>query len=71
MLTIAEGKLDVVDNFVYLGDCICPVGGCELATIKRCCFAWAKFRELLPSLTRKAISLNTPGHSCFIETMLY
>ena len=36
---LADGKLDVVDNFVYLGDCICPGGACELATIKRCCFS--------------------------------
>ena len=58
---LADGKLDVVDNFVYPGDCICPGGGCELATIKRCCSAWGKFRELLPLLTCKAISLNTRG----------
>ena len=29
----ADGKLDVVDNFVYLDNCICPGGGCELATV--------------------------------------
>ena len=33
---LGDGKLDVVDNFVYIGDCICLGGGCELATIKRC-----------------------------------
>ena len=27
---LADRKLDVVNNFVYLGDCICPGGGCEL-----------------------------------------
>ena len=31
---LAYGKLDVLDNFVYLGDYTCPGGGCELATIK-------------------------------------
>ena len=25
---LADGKLDVVDNIVYLGDCICPGGVC-------------------------------------------
>ena len=35
-LQLPHGKLDVVDNFVYHGDCIFPGGGCELATIKRC-----------------------------------
>ena len=33
---LADGKLDVADNFVCLGDCICPGRCCELATIKRC-----------------------------------
>ena len=37
------------------------VGKSELATIKRCCFAWGKVRELLPLLTCKTISLNTNG----------
>ena len=32
---LAHDELDVVDNFVYHGDCICPGGGYELATIKR------------------------------------
>ena len=48
---LADGKLDVVDNFNYLSDCICPGRGCEFATIKRCCSVWGKFRELLPLLT--------------------
>ena len=47
----ADGKFDVVDNFFYLGDCICPGGRCELATIKRCHSTWGKFRELLPLIT--------------------
>ena len=58
---LADGKLDVVDNFVYLGDYICLGGGFELATINRCHSAWGKFRELSPLLTCKAISLNTRG----------
>ena len=33
---LAYGNLDVVDNFVYLADCICSGGGYELATIKKC-----------------------------------
>ena len=55
---LADGKLDVVANFVYLSDCICPGGGCELATTKRCRSAWGKFRELLPLLTCNAITLH-------------
>ena len=70
---LAEGKIGVVDNFVYPGDYTCPDGGCELATIKRCCSSWGKFRELLPLLTCKVISLNTRGHmynSCVRGMML-
>ena len=69
---LADRKLDVVDNFVYLGDCICPGEGCELAIIKRCHSAWGKFTE--PLLTFKAISLSTRGqmyNSCVTGTMLY
>ena len=57
-IQLGDEKLDAVDNFVYLGDCISPGGYCELATIKRCHPAWGKFRGLLPLLTCKAISLN-------------
>ena len=67
-----EVQLD--DNFVYLGDCICSGVGCELATIKRCRSAWAKFRKLLLFLTCKAISLNTHDrmyNSCVTGTMRY
>ena len=73
-LQLADGKLDVVDSFAYLGECICPGGGCELATIKRCCASWGKFRYLLPLPTCKAISLNTCGlmyNSCVKGMMLY
>ena len=31
---LAGGKLDVVDSFVYLGDCVCLDGCIELATFK-------------------------------------
>ena len=71
---LPDGKLDVLDNFLYLVDCICPDGGCELATIKRCHSAWAKSRELLPLLTYKVTSLNTRGqmyNSCVRGKMLY
>ena len=37
---LADRKLDVVDKFVYLGDCIWPGRGCEFATIKRCRSEW-------------------------------
>ena len=57
-IQLGDEKLDPVDNFVYLGNCISPGGYFELATIKRCQPAWGKFRGLLLLLTCKAISLN-------------
>ena len=53
---LADEKLDVVDNFVYPGDCICPGGDRELVTIQRCHSARGNFRELLFLLTCKVIS---------------
>ena len=57
-IQLGDEKFDAVDSFVYLDDCISPGGGCELATVKRCRSALGKFRELLPLLRCKAISLN-------------
>ena len=34
-VTLEGSKLDVVESFCYLGDELCPGGGCELATIAR------------------------------------
>ena len=47
---LADGKHGVVENFVYLGDCICPGGSCELATIKRFCSAWENLGNCYPCL---------------------
>ena len=71
---LADEKLDVVNNFVYFGDCICPSRGSELATIKGCRSAQGEFEEILPLLTCEAISLNTRGqmcNSCIRGSMLY
>ena len=71
---LADGKFDVLDNFVYRGDCISPGGGCELATIKRYRSAWGKFRDLLTWLTYKEIYLNISGQmysSCVREAIIY
>ena len=57
-------QLDKVELFCYLGDKICPGGGCELVTIARTRAAWGKFRELLPLLTFTTISLARRGNLC-------
>ena len=62
-VTLADKPLEVVELFRYLGDEICPGGGCALATIARTRAAWGKFRELLPHLTSSTISLARRGKS--------
>ena len=54
-------KIDVVESFRYLGDEISQGGGCELTTIARSRAARSKFRELLPLLTSRTISLARRG----------
>ena len=71
---IDEHKLEVVESFCYLGDQQCPGGTCEPCTIHRCKVAWSKFRELLPLLTNKSISLTNRGvvyRSCVRNAMLH
>ena len=60
-VSLEGSKLDVVESFRYLGDELCPGGGCELATISRTRAAWRKFRELLLLLSSATISLARRG----------
>ena len=49
-------------------------GGCELAAITRCKCAWGKFRQLLPLLTNRHLTLLTRGKvysSCVRSVMLH
>ena len=58
-----EGEeLDVVTSFCYLGDVTGESGGCFDATTARIRSAWKKFRELLPILTCRGISLSNRGN---------
>ena len=50
---LGDEKLDVVDNFVYLGECICPNGCCELPTIKRYCSDRENLKNSYPCLLVK------------------
>ena len=45
-VTLENTQLDVVELSCYLGDEICPGGGCELATIARTRAAWGRSCEL-------------------------
>ena len=69
-----QAKFEVVPSFCYLGDTLSAGGGCDLATITRVQTAWKKFRELMPVLTSRHISLTTRGRlysSCIRSTMLH
>ena len=67
-----EEEIELVDSFCYLGDTVGAGGGCDLSVIKRVRCAWGKFRELLPLLTSRGLSLTTRGHiySTYIRTVL-
>ena len=67
-------EIEVVNSFCYLGDAIGHRGGCYNATTARIRSAWVKFRELLPILTCRGLSLKSRGHAydaCVRKVMLY
>ena len=71
---LAGSNLEVVDKFCYLGDMLDAGGGVESSTVTRVRSGWKKFRELLPLLTTKAISLKVKGElyaPCVRSIMLY
>ena len=54
-------SLETKDKFCYLGDMISGGGGTEESCIARISCGWKKFRELLPLLTSRVLSLRTKG----------
>ena len=70
---VGNEKLEVVPEFCYLRDMLSAGGGCELAAITRCKWAWGKFRQLLPLLTNRLVPLLIRGKvysSCARSVML-
>lgn len=55
---VGNERLEVVESFCYLGDVMGQAGGCYDAITARIRSAWKKFRELLPLLTNRGISLR-------------
>ena len=71
---LAGSNLEVVDKFCYLGDMLDAGGGAESSTVTRVRSGWKMFRELLPLLTTKTISLKVKGElyaACVRSVMLY
>ena len=65
-----NANLELVDKYCYLGDMLSVDGAVE----NRIRIAWNKFRQLLPLLTNKDISLTVRGRlysSCVRTIMLH
>ena len=69
---VRPDKLEVVASFCYVGDMLSAAGGCELSTTTRAKTAWKKFKDLLPVLSSRHLSLKTRGQvysSCVWSAM--
>jgi len=56
-------KSGVLDKFCYLGDMLSVDGDADAAVENRIRMGWNKFRQLVPLLTNKDISLKVRGVS--------
>jgi len=72
--TGASAKLELVDKFCYLGDMLSVDGDADAAVDARIRIGWNKFRQLVPLLTNKDVSLIMRGRlysSCVRSSMLH
>ena len=70
----ASAKLELVDKFCYLGDMLSVDGDADAAVEARIRIGWNKFRQLVPLLTNKDVSLITRVRlycSCVRSSMLH
>jgi len=70
----ASAKLELVDKFYYLSDMLSVDGDADAAVEARIQIGWNKFRQLVPLLTNKDVSLNMRGRlysSCVRSSMLH
>ena len=70
----ASAKLEFVDKFCYLGDMLSVDGDADAAVEARIRIGWNKFRQLVPLLTNKDVSLIMRGtlySSCVRSSMLH
>jgi len=56
-----DANLKLVDKFCYLGDMLSVDGNADAAVETRIRIGWNKFRQLVPLLTNKDISLIERG----------
>jgi len=57
----ASANLEVVDKFCYLGDMLSVDGDADVVVEVRIRIGWNKFRQLVPLLTNRDISLIREG----------
>ena len=56
---VGPDKLELVASFCYLGDMLSAAGDCKLSTTTHVKTAWKKFKDLLPVLSSRHLSLKT------------
>ena len=74
MDTGASANLEVVDKFCYLGDMFSVDGDADAAVEVRIRIGWNKFRQLVPLITNRDISLIRRGRlysSCVRISILH
>jgi len=70
----ASAKLELVDKICYLGDMLSVDGDADPAVEARIRIGWNKFRQLVPLLTNKDVSLIMRGRlysSCAQSSILH
>jgi len=70
----ASANLEVVDKFCYLGDMLSVDGDADAPVEARIRIGWNKFRQLVPLLTNRDMSLIIRGRlysSCVRSSMLH
>jgi len=70
----ASANLELVDKFCYLGDMLSVDGDADAAVKATIRIGWNKFRQLVPLLTNRDISLFGRGRlysSCVRSSMLH
>ena len=70
----ASAKLELVDKFCYLGDMVSEDGDADAAVEAKIRIGRNKFRQLVPLLTNKDVSLIVRGRlhsSCVRSSMLH
>jgi len=69
-----NAKLELVDKFCYLGNMLSVDADADAAVENRIRSGWNKFRQLVPLLTNKDISLKVKGRlnsGCVRSSMLH